>query len=433
MTVTPEIKGYCPGARHPMASGDGLLVRAKIIGSALSSEQAREIADIASSCGNGLIDLSQRAQLQLRGLSEATLDEALRRLDAIGLLAPDAATESVLNILASPLAGLDAATFDANELARRLARAIADDPTLRALPGKFLFLLDDASALGLADAAADIRLEAFGKRIAIVLDGARDRAVIVEAEAAIDTALALARAFIALREGDHFELRRMRLLVAARGADILLREAGFEAAPYRSPPRAARDIEFLGARAVGDIWFAGVGAPLGRWRASDLAALADMTARNGWSELRLTPWRAILALAPSQAHARRVLEAAARLGLIVAASDPRLAVAACPGAPECPQAKGVTRAHLARLAPLARRLAGEGARLHVSGCAKGCAKPGATEVTLVATGSGFDLFDHGRASNAPTATGLSLEQVERALAARAVVTHDKMEVACPAH
>jgi len=192
MTVTPEIKGYCPGARHPMASGDGLLVRAKIIGSALSSEQAREIADIASSCGNGLIDLSQRAQLQLRGLSEATLDEALRRLDAIGLLAPDAATESVLNILASPLAGLDAATFDANELARRLARAIADDPTLRALPGKFLFLLDDASALGLADAAADIRLEAFGKRIAIVLDGARDRAVIVEAEAAIDTALALA-------------------------------------------------------------------------------------------------------------------------------------------------------------------------------------------------------------------------------------------------
>ncbi len=433
MVAAPEIKGYCPGARRPMASGDGLLLRAKLIGSALSAEQAREIADIATSCGNGLLDLSQRAQLQLRGLSEATLDTALRRLDAIGLLAPNAATEAVLNFLASPLAGLGVGAFDANEFARRLARAIADDPILRALPGKFLFLIDDASALGLAEVAADIRLEAFGERIAIVLDGARNRAVIIEAEAAIDMALALARAFIALREGNEFELRRMRALVAARGADRLPREAGLEAAPYRSARRAPRWDEIFGVRAVGDIWFAGVGAPFGRWRASDLAALADMAARDGIGELRLTPWRAFLALTPSRAAAQSIIDAATRLDLIVTASEPRLAVAACPGAPECPQAKGVTRAHLDRLAPLAQGLAREGARLHVSGCAKGCAKPGATEVTLLATGAGFDLIDHGRAGDAPTATALSLEQVERALATRAVATHDKTEVACPAH
>jgi precorrin-3B synthase len=427
MTVEPEIKGWCPGARRPMASGDGLLVRAKLVGSALSASQARDIADIASSCGNGLIDLSQRAQMQLRGVSEATLDDALHRLDAIGLLAPDAATESVLNFLTAPLAGLGAGAFDANEIARRLARAITDDPILRALPGKFLFLLDDATALGLADAAADIRLETFGERIAIVVDGARDRAVIVEPDAAIETALTLARAFIALRKGDDFDLRRMRALVAARGADRLLHEAGLVAAPYRSARRAPRWDEIFGVRAVGDIWFAGVGAPLGRWRASDLAALVDMAARDGIGELRLTPWRAILALAPSQAPARRVIDAAGRLDLIVAASDPRLSVAACPGAPECPQAKGVTRAHLDRLAPLAQALAQDGVGLHVSGCAKGCAKPGATSVTLNATGAGFDLIDNGRASDAPTATGLSLEQVERALANR------KLEAACPAH
>lgn len=427
MNAAPEIKGWCPGARRPMASGDGLLLRAKIVGSALSAAQAREIADIASVYGNGAIDLSQRAQLQLRGLREATLDDVLQRLEAIGLFAPDAPTESVLNILSSPLAGLGAAAFDADELARRLARAIADDRCLRALPGKFLFLIDDASPLGLADAAADIRLEAFEQRIAVVVDGAADRAIIVEPEAAIDAALALARAFIALRKGNEFELRRMRALVAARGAEAVLREAGLEAAPYRSACRAPHDAEIFGARAVGGIWFAGVGAPFGRWRASDLAALAEMAANEASCELRLTPWRAILTPTQSRADACRMIEAAAARGLVVAASDPRLSVAACPGAPECPQAKGVTRAHLDRFAPLALGLTRDGAGLHVSGCAKGCAKPGATAVTLVATDAGFDLIDHGRASDAPTAAGLSLDQVERELANRT------MEAACPAH
>ncbi len=72
----PEIKGWCPGAYAPMQSGDGLLIRAKIIGSRLTAEQARAVAAIAADCGNGEMDLSQRAQLQIRGVSEATIDDA---------------------------------------------------------------------------------------------------------------------------------------------------------------------------------------------------------------------------------------------------------------------------------------------------------------------------------------------------------------------
>ena len=141
MRDAPEIKGWCPGALTPMESGDGLLLRAKIIGSKLSLTQLSEIAAIALDCGNGWIDLSQRAQLQIRGVTETTLAPAQARLKSIGLLASDAATESRLNIMASPLAG--AASPDANEIAARLARAIAEDQALASLPGKFLFLVDD--------------------------------------------------------------------------------------------------------------------------------------------------------------------------------------------------------------------------------------------------------------------------------------------------
>jgi precorrin-3B synthase len=407
-----------------MESGDGLLMRAKVVGSKLSLTQAREIAAIALDCGNGRIDLSQRAQLQIRGVTETTLTAAQARLKSIGLLALDAATESRLNIVASPLA--NSASFDANEVAARLARAIAEDQALKALPGKFLFLVDDSSAPGLRDIDADIRLEARGAQFAVVLDGARDQAVIAPPAAAIDAAVALARAFIELRAGRAFELRRMRALVDAMGAEPLLRAAGLTSEPYSSTCRQSALSDLLGAREIGENFFAGFAAPFGRFLAGEFANLADAASREGATELRLTPWRAILAPTRSLEQAARVVEAARALGFIVDAADARLAIAACPGAPECSQAKGPTRIGLDAIANVARALSRGGIGAHVSGCAKGCAKPTATPLTLVANGGLFDLVYNGAASDAPAATGLTLAEI-----ADVVARNGLTEAWCP--
>lgn len=424
MRSAPEIKGWCPGALAPMESGDGLLMRAKVVGSRLTLGQAREIANISLECGNGLLDLSQRAQLQMRGMKETTREAAQQRLKAIDLLAPDAATESVLNIIASPVRG---GAFDANEMAGQLARGIMGDRALRALPGKFLFLVDEGGAPGLFDVAADIRLEAYSDKIAIVLDGARDLAVVATPEEAIDVALALARAFVSLRGGRAFQLRRMRALVEALGANSVLRRAGVQAEPYRSSCRGASMRDLLGARTPAGACFAGVAAPFGRWFAKDLAQFVEIVLQGGGEELRLTPWRTLLAVTPSFEFAVRVVDAGRLLGLIVQPDDERLAIAACPGAPECPQARGATRDHLDRLAPIARLLSPDTIGLHVSGCVKGCAKPSSSPVTLIADGAGFDLVFDGCADGATAATALSLSEVEQLLVGRA-----KKEASCPA-
>jgi precorrin-3B synthase len=424
MREAPEIKGWCPGALTPMESGDGLLMRAKIVGSKLSLTQASEIAAIAFSCGNGRIDLSQRAQLQIRGVSETTLAAAQTRLKSIGLLALDAATESRLNIVASPLAG--STSFDANEIAARLARAIAEDQALKALPGKFLFLVDDGSSPGLRDVDADIRLEARGARCAVVLDGARDQAIIAPPTAAIDAAIALARAFIELRAGRAFEFRRMRALIDAMGADALLRACGLKSESYSSTCRQGALFDLLGAREIGENFFAGFAAPFGRFLAQDFADLADAALREGAKELRLTPWRAILAPTRSLEQAARIVEAARALGFVVDAGDARLAIAACPGAPECSQARGPTRIGLDAIADAAKALSRGGIGAHVSGCAKGCAKPSATPLTLVANGGFFDLVYNGAASDAPTATGLTLGEI-----ADVVARNGLTEASCP--
>lgn len=412
--MRPQVKGWCPGAYAPMQSDDGLLMRAKVVGSRVSASQLAEIAAIAADCGNGLVDLSQRAQLQLRGVTPETLPEALRRLDAIGLLAPDADAERVTNIVASPLAGLDPhAAFDANALAQDLAQALISDPALRALPAKFLFAIDDGGALSVADVGADIRIESTGAGAAVHIAGADDRAVVAALDEVITTALKLARAFVTLRSGA-FDLRRMGRLVAAKGADAVFAEAGLQPAPSYYSARSMHP--WLGAHFLEGCVFVGVAAPSGRWCAEELVALAAQATMEGAGELRLTPWRGFLIPAPSREAARRISLAAQALGLIVSHDDPRLAVVACPGAPECPQAQGKTRVDLARLAPLARKLAGsDGVGLHISGCAKGCARPGRTSVTLVARASLYDLIENGRASDTPCLEGLTLDAVEDAL------------------
>jgi precorrin-3B synthase len=411
----PQVKGWCPGAFAPMESNDGLLMRAKVVGSRVSAAQLAEIAAIATECGNGLLDLSQRAQLQLRGVSPETLSDALRRLDAIGLLPRDADAERVTNIVASPLAGLGSNdAFDANALAHDLAQALIADEKLRALPAKFLFSIDDGGALSVGDVDADIHIDASEAAVAVSIAGAGDRAALVPLDEAIPTALRFAYAFVALRNGD-FELRRMSRLVGRLGADAVFAAADVRATPLGH--MAAPEREWLGAQSLDGFFFAGVGAPSGRWRAEEIATLAALAKTEGRGELRLTPWRAFLLPAASPEAALRIARAAQALDLIISADDPRLAVVTCPGAPECPQAQGQTRAYLARLAPLAQKLAGgDGVGLHVSGCAKGCARPGRTRATLVARAGLFDLIENGSAAEAPHLEGLTLDAVECALA-----------------
>jgi precorrin-3B synthase len=89
-----------------------------------------------------------------------------------------------------------------------------------------------------------------------------------------------------------------------------------------------------------------------------------------------------------------------------------LAIDVCTGAPGCPQALSPTRGLARTLAPHLPA----GQRLHISGCAKGCAHPGPAAITLTATGPDrFDLIRDGRADATPEATSLAPDQIKKAL------------------
>lgn len=367
-----QVQGWCPGALRPMLSGDGLVVRIRPDLGRLTPAQARGIADAARAFGNGQIDLSARGNVQLRGVSDATHPALIDALAALGLIAPDAEAEQRRNILVTPFA--DAETL---ALAAQVQGALAQ---MSALPGKFGFAVDTESAPVLSGIAADIRAErAADGQLILRCEGAALGAPVTDLAAAV---VALAQWFVAA--GGVSEGRGRMAALIARGAVPPGALAGRLApAPAATPPEP-------GLRAEGAL----LGFAFGRMQAETLAALAAL------GPLRVTPWRMLLV--QGLRHLPDLPD------VIDAPGDPIRRVEACSGAPACLQG-------LAPVRELARRLAPQvppGKRLHVSGCAKGCAHPGRADITLVATAAGFDLIRDGTAAAQADLRGLPADAID---------------------
>jgi precorrin-3B synthase len=414
MTAEALVKGWCPGALRPMQSGDGLIARLRITGGIVDPDLAQRIAAWSRRWGNGLIDISNRANLQLRGISGAHLPDLHGAMSASGVLDRSAAAEAVRNVIASPLAGLDpAAVMDIRTVVGALEQRLADDASLHVLPGKFGFAVDDDGVAGLEGVPADIRFVARrsddGPVFAVHLAGAAYAYLgWCRPDGLPEMAATLCHLFLRYRAGRETAVRRMRDLVVREGVAALAAEAGLRCF---QTGEVARPVAFLGAHSLGSGAFVGVGLPFGRVSAEDFAALAVAAAEHSAASLRLTPWRAILVPVRSFAAARSLSAQLAAFGFILDPEDPRCRIAACPGAPACARGTTPVRDDAAALAVALGGVRGSRIVLHVSGCEKGCAHPGEAAITLVARAGRYDLVRDGPASGAAVARNLTLQQV----------------------
>ncbi|MFV0383724.1 precorrin-3B synthase [Paracoccus sp. (in: a-proteobacteria)] len=353
------VQGWCPGALRPMVSGDGLIVRLRPAGGRIASRQAKGIAAAALTYGNGLIELSGRANLQLRGIRPDCHAPLIAGLSRLGLIDSDIAAETRRNLIVTPFA--DAGT---DALARALAEALCDAPPL---PEKFGFAVDCGPAPVMADTPADIRLERAADGGLILRADGMVLGAPVEAAHAAHAAIALAHWFVAAG-GSAGGRGRMAALIAGGARPDGALAGRVAPAPALAPPGP-------GLVPQGAL----LAVAFGQMRAETLAELSRL------GPLRMTPWRMVL------------VQGLARLpdlpGIVTDPADPLLRVRACTGAPGCAQAHRPTRDLARRLAPRLR----PGMVLHVSGCAKGCACPHPADLTLTATPGGFDLIRDGRA------------------------------------
>lgn len=366
----PEVKGWCPGAHRPMMSGDGLVVRIRPFCGEISADQALALCDLATRFGSGVIDLTSRANLQIRGIAQADHPALIAALTDLSLLDSDAETERRRNIIVAP-------DWVPGDLTARLhAALLAALPGLPPLPAKMGFVLDTGARGQLGAASGDLRLEMDAEGGLILrADGAARGLRVTEAEAMP----ALARLldwFVATGGPRH-----------GRMARHLLQEPlpeGWQ----KSAPRPDHGLPPIGPAPAGGVV---LGLAFGQATAP---ALATLIRTHVVRALRVMPGRRL--------WLQGVDALPADLPGFLTRPDAALdLVDACPGAPYCPQATVATRALATRLAPGLN-----GQRLHVSGCAKGCARPRPAAITLTGRAGRLDLIREGAPWDAPTRRGL---------------------------
>src|SRR5258707_12885080 len=64
--------GVCPGLTQPMATGDALLARITPAGATISCDAFRALCAAARRCGNGVMEVTSRGSVQIRGLMETS-------------------------------------------------------------------------------------------------------------------------------------------------------------------------------------------------------------------------------------------------------------------------------------------------------------------------------------------------------------------------
>lgn len=397
----PARRGVCPALSAPMPTGDGLLVRLAPTGT-ITLDAMAGLCAAARAHGNGIIEVTARGSIQVRGLTAASARAFAEAAASLGIDGNDG-----VPVIADPLAGLGAdEAIDAGTLAAEVRRALAATGLVGRLSPKVSVVLDGGAALHLDAIEADVRLRTAlsleGVRLLIALGGDAANAVPIGCIAprrAVEATVWLL-AVIAARGRE----ARARDMIRGEGVDALLAAIVDLLIPASVPP-ARPPAEPVGVYRLRDGCVAtGLGLAFGHTDAAALRQLVDAAAAAGAQGIRTAPGRALLVVAHPPTRAPALRAAAERLGFIVRPDDPRRHVAACPGLPLCASGQMPTRALAPAVANAAASLLDGSLTVHLSGCAKGCAHPRAAALTIVGDGTGCGVVVNGAACDTPLGT-----------------------------
>jgi ferredoxin-nitrite reductase len=405
--VIAPIADACPGLFYATSAQDGILSRIRIPGGILNWKQCGAIADLSDQFGGGAVQVTNRANLQIRQLQAGIPADILQYLQTLGLAAPLPALDGIRNIMSSPTAGIDPqAQLDTRPLVKNWNRCLIDRPDFAVLSSKFSVCFDGGEAVSVGDRPNDITLVAkkaesrirFRLRLSMGERGEapQDAGVEVEQNQAIALLTALTevyRDYTLQQYGQQQRKPRLRELLKAWGVERYLKTvaqkldfswiAGTE---DRHETRAHRHAHLgIHPQQQPGLSYIGVSLPLGQLQAQQLREIARLSDRYGDGTFRLTPWQTVLVPdvpTPQVAQVQQRLEA---LELYPLATHPRSAMVACSGTTGCSAAATDTQRHAqALIAHLERCIALDvPLNIHFSGCEKSCAQHRSGDITLV--------------------------------------------------
>ncbi len=394
---------------------NAFMLRLRLPGGIVTSRQAVGIADIAERFGGGNIDVTTRANLQIREIGAEHPIDVLTALQELGLSSRGSGADNIRNLTGSPIAGIDPRELvDTRPLTRALYHYILNHREMYGLPRKFNISFDGGGQIGTVEDTADIGFSAVrvgpGKAVPegiyfrMLLGGltghgsfAADTGVLLAPDEVVAAAAAVVRVFI--EHGDRTDRMRARLkyLIERWGLAETVTEAARHlpfpwryAPPEICEPRAPVDRSaHIGVhpQAQPGLSYIGLLAPAARLSAAQLRGLAAISEFYGSGTLRLTVWQNLIVSDIPASEIPDAVAAIEALGLATTASAIRAGLIACTGNSGCKYALADTKRHSMALAEyLDSRIAlDQPINIHLTGCPNSCAQHYVGDIGLIAT------------------------------------------------
>ncbi len=383
---------------------DAFMLRLRVPGGVLQSHQVRGLARLAEEWGNGRLDLTTRANVQLRELQPKSIVEALHAIQRLGIRSHGSGADNIRNITASPVSGYDPQELiDVQPFADALQNYISNTRDMFGLPRKFNIALDNGGTISALADTNDIGFVAVrvrdgrsgppGVYFRVLLCGitghkqfATDCGLLLRPDQLVAVAAAMVRVFA--EHGDRTDRKKARLkylvdrwgaprflaMVEEKLAFPVLHVDAAECEP-RGPVDRAGHLE-AHPQAQPGLHYLGICIPVGALPVAQARALAAIADRFGSGELRLTVWQNLLIPNLAGATLEAAKAAVREAGLDYTAGPVLSGTVACTGSRGCRYAATDTKGHAVELARSldAAFAIEQPINLHVTGCSNSCAQ-----------------------------------------------------------
>ncbi len=392
-TQRPETDGY-------------FMLRVRIPGGLLTSEQTDVIGRISERYGRDVADVTDRQNVQLHWIRIEDMPAIWSELEAVGLSTTEACGDTPRNILGCPLAGTDATEIvDASALIQEANAALIGDPRFSNLPRKFKISItgcahqcaqheiNDIGIVGATarDGTAGFDLWVGGGLSTNPMFGVRLGAFVAPHEV-VPVVVGITSVF---REWGYRRARnhaRMKFLVRDWGPErfreVLEKELGFALADLPEPPpsnQVHREHVGVGDQRDGNK-YVGFTPKAGRIAGHQLRAVARLARRYGRGRLRTTTQQKMVILDVPETRVAELTEDLQVLDLPVQPSAWRRGTMACTGIEFCKLAIVETKGRANELYRyLEERLPGfaEEVRINLNGCPNSCARYQTADIGLM--------------------------------------------------
>ena len=402
----PGIEGGRTAVLEPEELDDRyFMLRVRIDGGALTTEQLRTLGEISQSYARDTADITDRQNIQYHWIEIESMPAIWKRLESVGLMTTEACGDTPRVILGSPVAGISAEELiDPRPAIDAIVERYVGNPAFSNLPRKFKSAIswqqdvahevNDISFIGVVHPEHGPGFDLWvGGGLSTNPRIAQRLGVWVPLEEVPDVWEGVVSIF---RDYGYRRLRhraRLKFLVAdwgvAKFRQVLEDEyLGRELIDGPAPEVPERPIDHVGVHKQKDGRnYIGVAPSSGRVSGTTLVQLADIVEAAGSRRVRLTPQQKIVVLDVPDRTVDRLVTELNKLGLPADPSPWRRSTMACTGIEFCKLAIVETKERAIRLVEdLEKRLADVSPdvpiSIHLNGCPNSCARTQVADIGL---------------------------------------------------